>query len=476
MPGGRRVRRSFGLLLLVLAACGGPGREVRIGLASAPMALDTAPADHETTIIARNLYEGLVEYDRTLSPVSCLAVSWETPDPRTWVFRLRPGVRFHDGRPLAARDVAYSILYARDSEANHLRTHLEPVLGAEAVDAATVRVRTRYPVSELLHLFTSIGIIPAGDRPSGVGTGPYRLMSVGKEGAVLEAFDGYWGARPSMRRLRFFVMGDEGPEARADEAGLFIYRDAARFSGGLPHGFERRSTPGMAVNYLGFDLRMPPFDNLHLRRAIRLAVDAPRIIRERLQGNGLPSCQMVPVNAFGHHPGLRCGRDLDAAEREMQASGLARPMDLTVKCTAKGERAMAFIREDLAPIGIRLAVETRPWAEILTALQERRLDFYFSGYLSSFANGRTTLEMLFSSWGGFNTFHYGSKRVDELLLQARTNFQDVERVALLQSCLEEIVVDVPCVPLYNLSENYAVSKELRWSPRQDGLILGKEME
>lgn len=468
--------RSLGLLLLVLAACAGPGREVRIGLASSPMPLDTAPADHETTIIARNLYEGLVEYDRSLSPVPCLAVSWETPDPRTWIFRLRPGVRFHDGRPFGAGDAVHSILYARDSEANHLRTHLEPVIGAEAVDDSTVRVRTRHPVSELLHLFTSIGIVPAGDRPSGVGTGPYRLVSIGGEGAVLEAFDGHWKGAPAVRRLRFFVMGDEGPEAQAGEAGPFIYRDAARFSGGLPPGLERRSTPGMAVNYLGFDLRMPPFDNLHLRRAIRLAVDAPRIIRDRLQGNGLPSCQMVPVNAFGHHPGLQCARDLAAAEREMQASGLARPLNLTVKCTAKGERGMAFIREDLAPIGIRLGVETRPWAEILTALQERRLDFYFSGYLSSFANGRTTLEMLFSSWGGFNTFHYESRRVDELLLQARTNFRDVERVGLLHACLEEIAADVPCVPLYNLSENYAVSKDLRWIPRQDGLILGREME
>ena len=470
------MKRYAVLLMLALAAaCASPEREVRIGLASAPMALDTAPADHETTIIARNIYEGLVEYDRSLSPVPSLAVSWETPEPRTWIFRLRPGVRFHDGRLLQAEDAAHSILYARDSETSHLRTHLEPVTAAESVDGLTVRVRTKFPVSELLHLFSSVGIIPEGDAPAGVGTGPYRLASIGKDGAVLEAFDGYWGRAPSIRRLRFFVMGDEGPEAHLAGDGSFIFRDAARFAGALPPSLERRSTPGMAVNYLGFDLKLSPFDNIHLRRAIRLAVDAPRIIRERLHGNAIPSCQMVPINAFGHHTGLSCPPDPAGAAREMEASGLPRPLDLTVKCTAKGERTMDFIREDLAPAGIRLAVEVRPWAEILTALQERRLDFYFSGYLSSFANGRTTMEMLFSSWGGFNTFHYQNKSVDELLLQARTNFRDAERVRLLMECQEVVFADLPCIPLYNLSENYAVSRDLRWRPRQDGLILGKEI-
>lgn len=471
------MKRISALILLTLAAaCAAPEREVRIGLASAPMVLDTAPADHETTIIARNIYEGLVEYDRSLSPVPCLAVSWETPEPRTWIFRMRAGVRFHDGRPLRAQDAVHSILYARDSDASHLRTHLASVVFAEAVDGLTVRVRTKYPVSELLHLFTSVGILPEGEKPTGVGTGPYRLKSIGKDGAVLEVFGGYWGRRPSVRRLRFFVMGDEGPEGHLTERGPFIYRDAARFAGALPPSLEHRSTPGMAVNYLGFDLRMPPYDNLRLRRAIRLAVDAPRIIRERLHGNALPACQLVPVNAFGHHPGLVCPPDPAGAVREMESSGLPRPLDLTIKCTAKGQPTMEFIRQDLIPVGIRLAIEVRPWSEILAGLQERRLDFYFSGYVSSFANGRTTLEMLFSSWGGFNTFHYQSKPVDDLLLQARTNFRDAERLQLLMKCQEVVSSDVPCVPLYNLSENYAVSKDLRWRPRQDGLILGKEME
>jgi len=470
------VKRVPGLVLLMLAACAPPVREVRIGLASPPMALATAPADHETTIIARNLYEGLVEYDRSLSPVPCLAVSWETPEPLTWVFRLRPGVRFHDGKALGAEDVVHSILHARNSPDNHLRSHLEPVAAVEAQDGATVRVTTAVPVSELIHLLTSVGIIPAGSGPSGVGTGPYRLASLGPEGAVLEAFDGYWGPPPSVRRLRFFVMGDEGPEAHLPSAVPLVFRDAARFPGPLPAALEERSTPGMAVNYLGFNLGRPPYDNPHLRRAVRLAVDVPRIIRDRLRGNGIPACQMVPVNAFGFHPGLACPRDPAQAARELEASGLPLPVDLTIQCTAKGERTMAFIREDLASVGIRLTVETRPWGEILAALQERRLDFYFSGYVSTFANGQTTLEILFASWGGFNTFQYRNPRVDDLLVRARATFRDAERIRLLQQCQDAVLADTPCIPLYNLSENYAVSRDLKWRPRQDGLILGKEME
>jgi peptide/nickel transport system substrate-binding protein len=464
------------LLVLLAAACGRAPATVHIALSTPVLDLEPCSEDHETNLVLGNVYEPLVEYDRDFGLRPCLAESWETPGPNAWVFRLRSGVRFHDGAPLTAADAAASLLRARDHSESLLASHFAPVASVTAPDARTVAIATRSPIADLPHFLTAAGIVPAGREPDGVGTGPYRLVSRTEEAVALSAFDGYWGGRPAMRELRFFLVRPDDPiETLVRNRPLLILRDAARFAELARRGFRVEKRPGMSVAYLGFNLEAPPFDDARVRRAVARAVRAERIVEERLLGNGRVACQVTPVGAFGHHPSLACAPDPAAARAELAATGLPLPVAVTLLTAPKGERTVRLVAADLEAAGFAVTVEARPWPEVVERMLRREAPFYFSGYMSSFGNALPTLETLFASWGSSNTFQYRSPAMDDLLRRAAAAADDTVRLPLLHRAAETAAEDLPLVPLYNAFETYAFTPRLRWEPRADGRILGKEL-
>jgi len=133
----------------------------------------------------------------------CLAERWDNPDLVTWVFHLRPGVRFHDGSSLDAGDVVASferLLASRDLE---MAGYVWNIAGVRALDAATVEVKTKSPMSILLNKLRFVLVVPSGAvgalATSPSGTGPYRFVSWKKgEEIRLARNDSYWGARPPL--------------------------------------------------------------------------------------------------------------------------------------------------------------------------------------------------------------------------------------------------------------------------------------
>ncbi len=450
---------------------------VHIALGTPMINLEPCSDDHETNLVLGNVYESLVEYDKDFGLRPLLALSWETPGENHWIFRLRKGVRFHDGTPLTAADAVYSLLRARDHPESLLRAHFAPVESVTAPDPFTVAIATGSPIGDLPHHLTAAGIIRAGTEPAGVGTGPYRLAEHGKGGAVLAAFEGYWGGRPAVQELHFFLTQPGDPIERILEGRpCLILRDAVRFAGLAERGFSVMQKPGLSVAYLGFNLAIPPFDDARVRRAVALAVRSDRIVRERLQGSARPICQAVPFLAFGHHPGLACDPDPEAAKRELTASGRPLPLPVTLLTAPKAEQTVRMIKEDLEAAGFAVELEVRPWPEVVERMLDRKASFYFSGYMSSFGNALPTLETLFASWGSSNTFNYSSPRMDALLRQAAATSDDAARLPLLHAAAEEAARDLPLVALYNPLETYVFTPPtLKWEPRADGRILGKEL-
>lgn len=465
------------LFLLSGTACRPRPATVHIALTTPLINLEPCSDDHETNLVLGNVYEPLVEYDKDFGLRPLLAASWETPQPRHWVFRLREGVRFHDGSPLTAADVVFSLLRARDHPESLLSTYFAAVESVEATDERTVAIFTRAPIGDLPHYLTAAGIVPAGREPDGTGTGAYRLASRNGEGSVtLTAFEGYWGAPPAVATLRFFPVRPEDPlDAILRDRPLLILRDAARFAELTNRGFTVGRKPGLSVAYLGFNLAAPPFDDRRVRRAVALAVRTDRIVKERLGGGARPICQAVPPSAFGHHPGLACAADPEAARALLGATGLPLPLAVPLLTAPKGERTARLVEEDLEAVGFAVEVEVRPWPEIIERMLRKEAPLYFSGYMSSFGNALPTLETLFASWGSSNTFNYASAAVDELLRRASAQTDDAARLPLLHAAAEAVQADVPLVPLYNPFETYVFTPGLVWEPRADGRILGREL-
>lgn len=279
-----------------------------------------------------------------------------------------------------------------------------------------------------------------------------------------------------MGELRFFLIPPNAPvEAVLRGRPHLILRDAVRFAELAGRGFTVVREPGLSIAYLGFNLAAPPFDDLRVRRAVALAVRPERIVHGRLHGNARPACQAVPSSAFGYHPGLPCAPDPDAARALLRSTGLPLPLAVPLLTAPKGEPTVRLVREDLEDAGFAVEVEVRPWPEIVERMLARKAPFYFAGYMSSFGNALPTLETLFASWGSSNTFNYASGAMDDLLRRAAGTPDDAVRLPLLHRAAETAAADLPLVPLYNSFETYVFTPGLRWEPRADGRILGKEL-
>ena len=456
-------------------ACRAP-REVHIPLTAPIRDLEPCPAEHDTSVVLLNVYEGLVGYTPDLDLVPLLATSWENPSPTTWIFRLRPGVRFHDGTLLTAADAVYSIEHAKTSPFTLVREQLAHVASITPVDESTLQIETRTPSSQFIHNLTLVGIVPQGSAGNGIGTGPYRLRSTGPHGVLLDSFADYWAGRPKADSLHFFILGPRDTLSQfSKQQEWFIFRDASRFNEPIPRGFRFQKVMGLTVIFLAFNIQVPPFDDVRLRRAVAAAIDADAIVRERFQGNATPVCQTVPMKAFGYNPALRCTRDLARARELLKAGGIRTPLALTLQTSPKGEKTAQMIRDNLRAIGLDLRIDVVSWTQLYPQVTAKRSSFFMFGYAGFYGSAQFVLETFFSGTGAMNFFGYANPKVDAWLRQASSVLDEETQLHLLQAASAEIQNDMPVIPLYNLHDTYAVSTALEWHPRADGMILGKEI-
>lgn len=458
-------------LLLALTACRPVLEEVAVTLTGPVQDLGSCPAEHETMLVLRNVYEGLAGLDRDLRPTALLASSWENPSPTVWVFRLREGLRFHDGTLVTAQDAVDSIAAARGADIGLAREQLEKISAMAAPDARTVRLTTAVPVSELVHALTLVGVVPGGR-----GTGPYRLVVREAKRLVLERFDGYWGARPAMRRLAFDVLGpEETPASFARLHPAAIFRDAGRFNAPLPAGMTLKRNLGNTLISLGFNVRTPPFDDARVRRAVALAIDRASLVRRRFGDGAVPLCQPVSLKTLGYDPSLQCPPDPAGARRELDAAGFALPVVLDLHCSPKASVTMELLKADLAPAGIDLRLVVEPWGDLYPRITRREVGFFVFGYAGFCSSGLLMLDNLLSTRGSFNPFGYSNPDFDALLERAYAALSDTKRLPLLQSAIRRVGGDHPFIPLYNLYDAYGVCGPLDWEPRPDGLVFGADI-
>ena len=325
--------RATVLAVLAMAACGGtaaPERELRVAmyddLASFdPHARNTVGAYE----VLSSVYEPLVTLDRSMRPAPALAVSWETPDLLTWVFRLRPGVRFHDGSPLTAEDVVASLRRLLTDERLEMRSYLSDVAEVTARGHDTVVVRTLRPNAQLASRLHFVLVVPRGSTAESLarranGTGPYAVAGWEPSSLTLQRNASYWGDPPGFSRVRIDLGVGPAAAEKAIEEGRYDVLDATR---GAEEAARRSpdyrvvEQENIFLRHLAFDVgreRTPfcpattnPFRKREVREAVSLALDRERLAATAGAG-ARPANQLVPRAVFGHDPRLP---PLDARSR-----------------------------------------------------------------------------------------------------------------------------------------------------------------
>jgi peptide/nickel transport system substrate-binding protein len=490
-------RRGLALLAgLGLVACGRvapPERERRVAV---PYDLSSFDPHVEDSVgayeVLSAIYEPLVALDRSMHPVPALAVSWETPDLLTWVFRLRPAVRFHDGSLLTAEDVAASFQRLLTDERLEMRSYLSGVVEASARGTDTVVVRTVRPNAQLASRLHFVLVVPRGSTAESLarranGTGPYAVAGWAPSSLTLLRNASYWGDRPGFSRVRIDLGIASAAAVETIEGGRYDVLEATRPAEEAARRTARYRIVGQEnifLRHLAFDVsreRTPfcpgttnPFRKREVREAVSLALDRERLAATAGTG-ARPATQLVPRAVFGHDPRLPpLGFDPARARALLARAGFGSGFDVVLH-RGGFSAATELVKAQLAGIGIRVKVEALPSAAFFDALDARKLSFWIVASGCPTGDGLELLETSFHSPGpgGLGVDNYGDYRnldLDRRILEAGGLFDLRARQAAVQGLLERVLEDRVWIPLYHDRGALLLAKGLLYEPRADGYL------
>lgn len=433
---------------------------------------------HGGLSVLSNVYEGLTSFDEAMHVVPGLAIRWESPDELTWRFHLRPGVLFHDGRPLRAADVVRSLERARQPGGN-VRGGMGVIQRVESPAANVVEIHTSRPSLMLLNNLASVFIVPQ-DAPeeirAPIGTGPYRVSAFQPERHLdLLGWDQYWNGAPALPEVSFAFEAE--PQRRLESLAAGSVDVALRLpetTAAPPSAGYRvvwRLAPGTRV--LGLRVDRPPFSDVRVRRALNLAVDRDAMALTLLAGRGAPVGQPLPTGIFGHVPDLAIPRpDLVAARRwllEASAQNLGVTLDHGRGRQEEAEAVAAQIRR----AGLRVTLRPRNVAELLPLLDSGDAQMVLFSYVLVAGDADDFFENVLHSrdasrgYGAENRFGYRNAAVDGLIERAATSPMD-ERLSLYQQAARAAMDDLPVIPLWQVPWVYGLRVGVQWTPTAHG--------
>ena len=472
------------------------------------MAYPTGPAtlqphatnEEFTTSVLNNVFETVVELDENLSLRPGLAESWHTPDDLTWVFRLRSGVRLHDGRVLESRQVLASLEHARSDPDSNRQAELTAVERMEAPDPGTLVIHTKFPFGPLPNRLANVPIwVPTAEASAPVGTGPYRVRAWSPYGDTsLEAFDGYHGGPPALKEVEFKVVPDVAQRLQLLREGkvhftVDIPPEQMPSLQSLP-GLKMVSRKGLRVIFLGMDCAraksshvsapVNPFRDLRVRQAVALAVDRAALVSGPLGGFGAVLDQMVAPEVFGFHESLPAPPfDLGEAKRLLREAGHESGFDVDLDYMPGKylaiDAVVASIASNLAQLGVR--IRPQPWAPaaFLERIEKKESAFYLMGWIGNSGDAGLTYDYLLHTpghgYGLHNGGGYSNPEVDRLLNLAAGSLRPEARRPLLRKVAETVLRDVPVIPLYRQTDLYLLAKDLEFTPRLDRRIRAARM-
>jgi len=439
---------------------------------SSPANLDPrVGTDAQSERIDALLFDGLVNRDEHFNLVPGLAERWEIPDPLTYVFHLRRGVRFSDSRPLTARDVKWTF----DSILKG--TVLTPKAGSyrlvdhiDVPDAATVVFHLKEPYSPLLWNLSNpvIGIVPEGSGADFnqhlIGSGPFRLARLEQDKEVLiERNPVYWGAPANLKRVRFAVVPDattRALELRKGSADLEINALTADMVATIE---SRRQlavmhSPGSTYAYLAFNLRDPILKDVRVRQAIAYAIDRAPMIHYLWRDLARPAASVLPPEHWAYDGDVRTYPHEPARARQLlDAAGYAERngvrFHLTMKTsTEESTRLMAAVlQQQLREVGVALDIRTFEFATFYSDVQKGAFQLFSLRWVGG-NEDPDIFEHVFSSKSfppkRGNRGYYSNPKVDDLIDDARSTV-DRERRKRDYDAIQHIVAeDLPYVNLW----------------------------
>lgn len=401
----------FLLILVLLAAAaaagckrgGEPGTLV-IALELAPRGFDPrfSGSSAYSARIMQLIYDTLLVKDEKFDLVPSLAESFEAAeDHRTFTFRLRRDATFHNGKPLTARDVKYTIDTLRSPELKSpMRSTVAGIDSIETPDEFTIIFRAREPFYTFLANLPGIGIIPEGvgteilDAP--VGSGPYRFISYREgEPVRLEANPNYWGGAPNIPRIHIRVVTDNSTRQAELMSGEVDLAYNAQFDPETIRALQNRKgiqvmiDEGTNIGYLGLNLtKASPLANQKVRQAVACAIDTEVMIERLLRNQAKRARAILPTSHWAYEQAvMNYDYNPERAKQLLDEAGLADPdgdgpqtrfeLSMMTTTTQLSRNIAAIMQDQFRRVGIYLKLESFESATLFDRITKMQFDLYY---------------------------------------------------------------------------------------------------
>jgi oligopeptide transport system substrate-binding protein len=469
--------------------------------------------DVDSAGVLVEIFSGLVTLSTDLQVEPDLAERWEVSDDGlVYTFFLRSNAKFHDGKPVTAEDVRYSLERALDPDtySPQVETYLDDIVGAaeklkgtaqeisglRVINDLTIEITIDAPKAYFLAKLTyptafvvdRENIEKEGDdwtrKPNG--TGPFILASykIGQE-IILERNPHFYRGPALLDRVELILSGGSAmamyENGEIDITGVGL-ADLDRVSN--PQEALNRelvvAPPGFSLSYIGFNVEQAPFDDPKFRQALALSINKTLIADQVLANLVVPATGILPPDFPGFDPIVQGpSYDAERAVSLLAESAYANNVPriiITVPGTggSVGLDLEVILEMWHTTLGIDVEIQQVEWATFLQDLNDKRLQAFAGlGWQADYPDPQDFLDILFHSESRLNHSAYANSTVDRLLEQARVAAEWEDRKALYNQAEQLILDDVPWIPLWFSGENVILLKPYVQGYKVTPLIVPK---
>ncbi|WP_243296538.1 ABC transporter substrate-binding protein [Bacillus litorisediminis] len=474
-------KKSFALsfiflsLILLLMACSNEGQtgeekepnndpgvvqELKIANDQEPAGLDPhkTPA-HSSVRIYSQIYSGLVRFDENMNIVGDLAVDWEQPDDKTYIFNLHKGVKFHNGREMTAEDVKYSFeRILAEETASHIASYFANVESIKVLDDYKIQFSLQNTDATFLANLTnsSAAIVPKevveenGDlQQVAVGTGPFKLVEwVPDNRVVLEKnVDYYQEGLPKLDKVIYYTMKEEAARLSAIRTGEVDLTTLTAQSAALiekEKNVQIKSYQSLEYSYVGFNVNAEPLNHEKVRQALSLATNRQSIADIVWNGDAIISGPVAPsmgdwaIDVTQHE---LYSNDLEKAKQLLTEAGYPDGFDITIT-TASTYADMVdtaqILQQQWAEIGVNAEIKQIEWGEYIDTWSNTSADILV-GRNGSGTDPDRALNYFFHTNGSANVWGFSDSEFDSLVETGKTAINPDERKQIYVEAQERLL-------------------------------------
>jgi peptide/nickel transport system substrate-binding protein len=494
----------------MLAATASPA-DLSIGISSDVTSLDPQyVAIQPNVTIGWHVFDALTRVDEHARLIPGIATSWRAVDPTTWEFKLRKGIKFHDGSELTAEDVAFSLERALSiaGSPGGFAVYVKRIVAKQIIDPYTLRLKTATPYGAMPQDLNSIMIVSkkaasnatSADFDSGrtmIGSGPYKFVRWARGDRVeLARFDAYWDKRPVWDKVTFRMMSNDPARTAALLAGDVDVienvppSDLVRLRGDANLRLEQtvswrtiffqldqyRKQPPFVTDLEGKPLARNPFMDVRVRRAMSKAINRKALVERAMENVAVPASNVVAPQIFGHNSDVKPeAYDPDGAKKLLAEAGYPNGFAMTMSAPndryINDDQVAQAVAQMLSRIGIRCGVEAMPFNVYLTKARDQQFSFAMLGW-GSFAGDLALRALLVTvnpdkGYGAWNWGRYSNPKLDQLVEQALDTVDERKREALAREANAVAAKDVAVIPLYHQIVTWAMKKNIVFEARTD---------